>query len=1624
MGKRVRGERTNDMTMNRVINWWIKGVLLAGMMMLAGMAEAVDVSSAEELAGAKGFKGKASWSGNKVTLTGNVELTETITIKSAGEIVLDLNEHNIYNIWKSGNRNKIDIFDIEKGTLTIQGNGSVYNQGTDGNSTIWVNGGTLNVKANICSKKYAAITITDGCVNIFSGDISSEGSKEALEVQEGTVNINEGTIRNERSINSSVALKIVGGTLNVFNGYIYAKSGTISAHALEKEGGNVQIKGGKFGASCVTGEKAINSDVEFSKIFAPGYGINGSDADNSKKSIEGTVEIKPIQYDIVYNKVDGVEVSGGYYPISYDVETPDFTIGALTKEHYTFEHWHYDDAKVVENSVIKQGTIEDLTLTAHFTPIEYPIVYERNGGFEKPDNENPKTYNVETKTGKLGEAGRHYYEFGGWYKDQRLTQEFPGFEGRFYENPFYLYAKWIPIEYPVTFYNGTGEDAVQYTKFGTFNRSEEKGIDELPVPIEDDRIFKGWIEEGNTSILTNVEKGHESVELYATWNLVNFVVQYELDGGSFGTGVQSVDRYTAETTKDVRWKTGVDVMKSGFVFKGWHLGSATGAAISQFPLNRHLEPATTSSDGLEVTFTLHAEWEEKVYEILFMPNGGEPIDCDAYKLADGVLDADMPVAKRKGYKFLGWYDKNDPEGKNKVESIPAGGTDRITLVAHWKVIDYNITYENNGGTLDKPINTYTVEDVIVLPTPKKEHYTFAGWYTRKEGGEKLIANKISLATGDTTVYARWTPNVYHVTYETNGGTVIAGSFPYTYGETIKISKRTYKKNYDFSGWYMEETLKTPFDEKNKYGGDLTLYAKWGPKRYKIHYDMFHGEELPDDTYTTEESKLLPTNAIRPGFTFAGWYEDDMLTKGPVTKIDKGSSGDKTFYATWKPGYLVRFIQPENGKIEVKRRGDLLVSGDKVGEGVEITITATPTDAMYGLKALSIGGKTYTTSPQIIKMPANDLYISAIFEDARAVASAPEIITDPENTDNMLMGTTVRVTLKKTDENTTLYYSISDGPKRLYEKPFELSSETAKLLTLKAYAVKEGYKDGVSVRDMGFGVQKISITFDLPDGITAVNPLGGDVVSAIASGTAFEFSLQVDKNYFQSLDSMTVLANDSILTANADGIYRVDGPSKDVTVTVKGLESIAYEVTLKQSKGGHIYYTEDGSDGILTLPCNKRISVTAVPDLNYRFGKWSNGSQENPYTFTVSSDTTLEATFVPDDKYFTITLPVLEGVTVKPLSNYSTEVLQGGKFHFYLRFADGYRAENLVVKANGVVLDANEEGVYSLYRIVKNYSISVEGIVQDGVKLKLAEHVSAVDIATATDAMKAKLYPESLISLLATAPDGQYFYKWNDGNSDNPRIVTVREASGLLPLFQPSSGEGEYAKIHLPNVVGAGVGVQVDIHTIEVGGKMPFKVVLLPGYSQSEVKVTANGKLLEEGLSMRAAGKSRTLVYSLADVEKEVKIEIGGLKLDTYNVGVEQSEGGRVSVSPLGRIECGKQVVFTAMPDAGNMFVKWSDGNTLNPYPLSVDGDTNLKAVFMRSDMAVANEGIALSVTRIYARSGKLYVETKASGLSIWNMDGVLIKRTFVSDGCSVHPLPAGLYIVKVGEGEPVKIRIR
>lgn len=83
------------------------------------------------------------------------------------------------------------------------------------------------------------------------------------------------------------------------------------------------------------------------------------------------------------------------------------------------------------------------------------------------------------------------------------------------------------------------------------------------------------------------------------------------------------------------------------------------------------------------------------------------------------------------------------------------------------------------------------------------------------------------------------------------------------------------------------------------GCEIYLYAQWSAISYDITYNL-NGGNLSGEkrSYTVETDYTLPT-PTRTGYTFDGWYTTSGLTGTAVTKIAKGSTGDKTFYAKWK-----------------------------------------------------------------------------------------------------------------------------------------------------------------------------------------------------------------------------------------------------------------------------------------------------------------------------------------------------------------------------------------------------------------------------------------------------------------------------------------------------------------------------------------------------------------------------------------------------------------------------------------------------------------------------------------------------------------------------------------------------
>ena len=1107
--------------------------------------------------------------------------------------------------------------------------------------------------------------------------------------------------------------------------------------------------------------------------------------------------------------------------------------------------------------------------------------------------------------------------------------------------------------------------------------------------------------------------------------LTNYNVSYNTSGGT--TTNPGTPSYTIETP-DFTLPT---VTKNGYTFADW---TYNGNPVNPTALPTTADRVTSKDMAFGATWTLIS------YKVVYDVAGGTAIQDGLYNIETGI--SSLPTPKREGYVFNGWYRDNQ-----KVTSIPAGTGD-ITLVAHWTEISYTLSFKTNNDTFIADIS-YTKAKPGILPSGlTKEGYMFGGWFQNENfTGSELEAVPFPAGTAGQTnipvmIYAKWIPISYTITFNTNGGSD-QDALPYTVEtETFKLPTRTTKAGYTLVGWYIDEALTKPYGEVVKgTHGDFTLYAKWKLTEYTIEYELYgHGNNPPDAVtcYNIEKEVELPTPQ-RDNFTFVGWHKDDLLKDQALMIIPAGTTGNLKLYAEWTMGNSVQITRPENGTITVMSGTTEVKSGDKVGANTSLTITATPASADYKLSKLVVNNTEYTTSSQTVKMPAEGgLTISAAFADPRPAASAPfadprpaasapKITTDPVNTDYIPSGESVTVTMDKGGECDSLLYSIDGSTPKRYTGAFQVSTITAatKTVAVQAIARKSGCKDGVTTRNITFRSGKITITFNLPKGITACNPEGGEVVEAVASGGAFEFKLIVDKNYFQTLDSIKVTANGTVITPDVYDIYTLSNQTTDVAVNVTGISGVTHLITLVQSANGVIAFTGDeDAENSRTVNHGDPVSVTATADENYKFQSWTDGETANPRTFVAESDVTLQARFVKDSAGFSVILPELEGVTVKPLTGYPTEVKPGGKFKFYLHLDADYNESVPVVYVNNEELNVNQE-VYSIYNISENIRISVDGIVRNKVKPVLQEHVSAIDVETGSDVSGLSLLTDALIVLQADAPEGQVFSKWNDGKADNPRIVTAADASQLFPLFLPKTGQGAVC-VKLPVLAGAGMGaVNVNAAAVTEGESVQLKLVVLPSYSQSSVKVFANGKELDATLSLRASSETKTLFYTLSGLSEDVDVEVSGLKQNEYVVSLEQQDGGIVRASQVGMVKHGTIVTLEAAPDRGNMFVKWKDGNTLNPYRYVVTDNCTLKGSFAASNMPVGNENVSVPAVRICTTGSFLHIQSpEVSELSVWNMEGKLIKRAGVPAGYSSYLLPAGVYVVKVGNGESVKIVIR
>ena len=328
-------------------------------------------------------------------------------------------------------------------------------------------------------------------------------------------------------------------------------------------------------------------------------------------------------------------------------------------------------------------------------------------------------------------------------------------------------------------------------------------------------------------------------------------------------------------------------VRTGYIFLGW-----TGEGITEPQKTMEIPQGSTG----DRTYT--ANWQVIEYTIITLLEGGNAGSSEVY-FYTVEQTVTLPTPTRTGYTFLGWTGEGITTPQPNV-TIPKGSTGDKTYIENWKLTEYNITMDLNGGSgQEKVVYTMTDED-FELPTPTRNGYEFVGWTC-----EDITTPQTSViipkgSTGNKAYTANWQVIEYTITLDTNGGPVVS-PIKYTVEDTFTLPY-ILRPGYEFAGWTLDGSGMLPSTPLIIYPGttgDLHYKAEWRLAEYTITMDLDGGNGQEKVVYTiTDEEFELPT-PTRNGYEFVGWTGERITTPQTSVKIPKGSTGNKAYTANWK-----------------------------------------------------------------------------------------------------------------------------------------------------------------------------------------------------------------------------------------------------------------------------------------------------------------------------------------------------------------------------------------------------------------------------------------------------------------------------------------------------------------------------------------------------------------------------------------------------------------------------------------------------------------------------------------------------------------------------------------------------
>ena len=572
-----------------------------------------------------------------------------------------------------------------------------------------------------------------------------------------------------------------------------------------------------------------------------------------------------------------LDVSGGdpLDPITYTVETP-VILPTPTSTGYTFLGWTGEGETTPQPTVVlPKGTTGDKAYTANWKVITYTIALGANGGEDLA----AISYTIESDPIKLPTPERKGYEFKGWVGDDIDGAQTEVIIPTGSTGDRTYIALWRVIAYFIELRQSSGNwmQNIPYTV-----EEEVK----LPIPTREGYEFIGWVGEDiiDAQINVTIPRGSTGFRLYAAhWALENYTITLDTSGGNALDNI----RYTVKSDPIIL----PTPTRNGYEFSGW-----TGEGI----VNPQTEVIIPTGSTGNKAYT--ANWKVIEYTITLDTNGGPAVSPIKYTVEDSFT---LPYLLRTGYEFVGWT----LDGSGMIPAMPLiiyhGTTGDLRYKAEWRLAEYTITMDLNGGSgQEKMVYTMTDEE-FELPTPTRNGYEFVGWT-----GERITTPQTSVkipkgSTGNKAYTANWKVIRYTITLVTNGGAVIA-SIPYTVEDSVTLPIPPDRPGYEFSGWVLDgsgQFPSTPMIIPKGSTGDLIYKAEWRVASYTITY-VSHGKAYNWVQYTINNQVYFGTpeedpSYYLPGYTFVGWKIDGVEGTPRSYMLPKGSYGNRTATMLWE-----------------------------------------------------------------------------------------------------------------------------------------------------------------------------------------------------------------------------------------------------------------------------------------------------------------------------------------------------------------------------------------------------------------------------------------------------------------------------------------------------------------------------------------------------------------------------------------------------------------------------------------------------------------------------------------------------------------------------------------------------